>query len=194
MIKKIVHGWDALWRALQHIDWLGPLALRLYLVPVFWMAGTEKLMHIDSTIAWFGNTQWGLGLPFPTVMAYLASLTEVVGAVLLLLGFATRLVAMPLFITMLVAIVTVHWEHGWLAIAGSGSPAAMRLQEVLQWLQEMHPGQHAKITELGVPVMLNNGIEFAVTYAIMLVALFFGGAGRYLSVDYYLKRWFHRKS
>jgi putative oxidoreductase len=35
------------------------------------------------------------------------------------------LVAIPLLITMLVAIMTVHWEQGWLAIAGSGSPAAI---------------------------------------------------------------------
>ena len=28
---------------LQYFDGLGPLALRLFLVPVFWMAGTHKL-------------------------------------------------------------------------------------------------------------------------------------------------------
>ena len=52
------------------IDFLGPLALRLYLAPIFWMAGTSKLADIESTAAWFGNPDWGLGLPFPEVMAY----------------------------------------------------------------------------------------------------------------------------
>ncbi|VAW78413.1 FIG035246: DoxX family protein, partial [hydrothermal vent metagenome] len=28
-------------------DFLGPLALRLYLVPIFWMAGTKKLADMD---------------------------------------------------------------------------------------------------------------------------------------------------
>ena len=37
--------------------------------------------------------------------------------------------------------------------------------------------------------MLNNGIEFAATYFIMLLALLYLGAGQYVSVDY----WFARK-
>ncbi len=99
------------------VDFLAPLALRLYLAPVFWMAGTSKLSDMESTIAWFGNPDWGLGLPFPTLMAWAASLTETIGAILLLLGLAVRWVSIPLMITMVVAAVTVHWHNGWLAIA-----------------------------------------------------------------------------
>jgi hypothetical protein len=36
--------------------------------------------------------------------------------------------------------------------------------------------------------MLNNGIEFAATYFIMLLALFFIGAGKYFSADYWIAR------
>jgi uncharacterized membrane protein YphA (DoxX/SURF4 family) len=36
--------------------------------------------------------------------------------------------------------------------------------------------------------VLNNGIEFAVTYLLMLLSLFFTGPGRFLSVDYWLRR------
>ena len=67
-------------------DFLGPLALRLYLVPIFWMAGTKKLADMDNVIAWFGNPDWGLGLPFPEFMAWAAALTEAGGAILLLIG------------------------------------------------------------------------------------------------------------
>ena len=106
------------------IEWvggIGPLLLRLYLVPIFWMAGTKKLGSMDNTIEWFGNPEWGLGLPFPALMAWMASLTEAVGAVLLLIGLATRWVSIPLMFTMIVAAVTVHLQNGWLAIAeGSG--------------------------------------------------------------------------
>ena len=35
-------------------------------------------------------------------------------------------------------------------------------------------------------MVLNNGIEFAATYFIMLLVLFFIGAGKFFSVDYYL--------
>ena len=37
----------------------------------------------------------------------------------LLLGLATRYIAVPLMITMVVAAATVHWENGWFAIAPS---------------------------------------------------------------------------
>ena len=72
------------------LDFLAPLALRLYLVPIFWMAGTKKLGDIESTIGWFGNPDWGLGLPFPDLLAWLATLTEVVGAAALLIGLGVR--------------------------------------------------------------------------------------------------------
>jgi putative oxidoreductase len=46
------------------------------------------------------------------------------------------------------------------------------------------------ITEKGNLVILNNGIEFSITYFIMLLALFFSGGGRYFSVDYWLDKSF----
>ncbi len=55
--------------ATRAVDFLVPLAIRLYLVPVFWMAGTEKLSDVQGIAEWFGNPDWGLGLPFPLVMA-----------------------------------------------------------------------------------------------------------------------------
>lgn len=33
------------------LDFLGPLLLRLYLVPIFWMAGTKKWGSMEDTIA-----------------------------------------------------------------------------------------------------------------------------------------------
>lgn len=188
MFKMISRAYKKCIDFLAHVNFIGPLALRLYLVPVFWMAGTEKLMNIQSTAQWFGNPDWGLGLPYPELMAYLASITEVVGAVCLLVGFATRLISIPLMITMIVAIFAVHIENGWLAIASSSHESTARLAGFMSWLQEAHPGRHEFITELGEPVVLNNGIEFAVTYLIMLVCLFFTGAGKYLSVDYWCKK------
>lgn len=171
------------------LDFIAPLALRLYLAPVFWMAGTSKLSGMDGTIAWFGNPDWGLGLPFPTFMAYAAALTETVGAVLLVLGLAVRWISLPLMITMIVAALTVHWEHGWLAIADETSEASVRLSGFMGWLESSFPGRHQYITELGSPVMLNNGVEFAVTYFVMLLVLFFVGAGRYFSLDHWIRRW-----
>ena len=177
------------------IDFLGPLALRLYLAPIFWMAGTGKLADMESTAAWFGNPDWGLGLPFPTAMAWLAASTETIGAVLLLIGLAVRWISIPLLITMVVAIVSVHWQHGWQAIAdtkfclvncGDAQEAAERLGAAKDILQQH--GNYDWLTGQGSFVVLNNGIEFAATYLIMLLVLFFIGAGRYFSVDYWINR------
>ena len=51
---------------------------------------------------------------------------------------------------------------------------------------------HQWLTEHGNFVVLNNGIEFAATYFVMLLVLFFYGSGRYLGIDYWInRRWGH---
>ena len=177
-------------------DFLAPLALRLYLAPIFWMAGTNKLGSMDSTIEWFANADWGLGLPFPALLAWMATLTEIGGAILLVFGIAVRWVSIPLMFTMIVAMLTVHWQNGWLAIAeGSQSlfasdrtVAAMERLDRAKEILQTH-GNYDWLTQHGSIAMLNNGIEFAATYFIMLLVLFFYGAGRYVSADYWFSRW-----
>ena len=185
---------------LQPVDGLPALALRLYLVPVFWSAGMNKLNAFDDTVAWFGNADWGLGLPFPTLMAGLATGAELVGAVLLALGLLTRWISIPLMVTMLVAIFTVHWPNGWQAIADPSAPfanaqvleAGEKLQRARTLLQDH--GNYDWLTSSGSFAIINNGIEFAVTYLVMLLALIKMGGGRFVSVDDWIKRWFKYSS
>ena len=179
------------------IDFLGPLALRIYLAPIFWMAGTGKFSAFEDTAAWFGNPDWGLGLPFPTLMAFLAATTETLGAVMLLFGLGVRWVSLPLMFTMLIAAFSVHWQYGWQAIAdtkfclfncGDAQEAALRLDKAKEILQQH--GNYDWLTEQGSFVVLNNGIEFAATYFIMLLVLFFIGGGKFASLDYWVARQF----
>jgi uncharacterized membrane protein YphA (DoxX/SURF4 family) len=180
----------------RHLDFIAPLLLRVYLVPVFWMAGMQKWQHFDSTVDWFANPDYGLGLPFPMVLAFLATWTEIIGAIALALGLALRWISVPLIVTMVVAIFSVHLEFGWQAIADPGAPFAtervMDAADKLAYIKDV-VREHADydyLTSSGSLVILNNGIEFAFTYLIMLVSLFFTGAGRYLSIDYWIKkRW-----
>lgn len=180
--------------ATRVVDWLAPLLLRLYLAPIFWMAGWNKLMAFQSTVEWFGDKDWGLGLPFPFVLASLATGAELVGAVCLLLGLGVRWASVPLMATMVVAMTTVHWHNGWLAIAeGMGPFATERTSAAVERLAKakeilMQHGDYEWLTEYGSLAILNNGIEFAVTYFVMLLVLFFGGAGRYVSLDYWISR------
>ncbi|EGT3625749.1 DoxD-like inner membrane protein [Shewanella hafniensis] len=178
----------------RYFDGLAPLALRIYLAPVLMQAGYNKLAHFDDTVAWFANPDWGLGLPMPAVMAGLAAGTEFFGAILLLLGLATRLISIPLMVTMLVAALAVHWPNGWLAIADGSSwlandrvlEAGDKLAKAKEILQEH--GNYDWLTSSGNLAVLNNGIEFAATYFIMLLALFALGGGRYTSLDYFIAK------
>lgn len=194
LLRSSVVFYDRLVDALQNAAGVGPLLLRLYLAPVFMQAGWTKFAAFDDTAAWLGNPDWGLGLPFPYLLAALAAGTELLGGLALLVGFATRLFAIPLIATMLVAIFSVHWENGWLAISDASSwlanervlEAAPRKARAIEILREH--GDYAWLTGRGPITILNNGIEFAATYLVMLVALLFTGGGRYLSADYWLWR------
>lgn len=202
--------YQRLFRRLRHLDGLPPLLMRLYLAPVMIAVGLHKFRNWDDMVAWFGNPDWGLGLPFPTLMVGLAASAELFGGCALLLGLAVRGFAVPLMISMAVAAATVHWPHGWFAIAPGdpdtstakilamvGIPAAerslensvevgKRLSAARRLLREH--GDYDWLTETGNFVVLNNGIEFAATYFIMLLALFFSGGGRYVSLDWWLAR------
>ncbi len=192
-ITKLLVTWCDKAKAL---DFLAPLALRLYLVPILWMAGSKKFANFSSTADWFGNEDWGLGLPAPYLLVFLVALVEVLGALFLLIGFGVRLISIPLMITMLVAGIIVHLKNGWLAIAeGNGIFATERTEGAIERLDIAKNllkdyGNYDWLTENGSVVILNNGIEFATTYFIMLLVLFFMGAGNYVSVDYWLKRKF----
>ena len=182
--------------ATRAVDFLGPLALRLYLVPVFWVAGMNKVGGFENVVAWFGNAEWGLGLPFPVLMVSLVIAAEVGGSIALLFGFLTRWATLPLMVTMLVAAFGVHWKNGWQAVADPQSPfppagieGTMERLEMAKSILREH-GNYEWLTESGSFVISNNGIEWAATYFVMLLALFFIGGGRYMSADYWLQRKF----
>ncbi len=185
-IRMALQRFYRLLDGLRVLDFTAPLMMRAFLVPVFWMAGTQKLMHIESTANWFGAS---LGMPYPTVLAWAAALTESGGAVLLALGLGVRIIVIPLAVTMVVAALAVHWENGWLAIASSSADEGVKQRlDVANSVLREH-ADHDWITAKGRLVILNNGIQFAATYFIMCVSLFFMGAGRVFSLDYWLQRY-----
>ncbi|GEM_PF-264922 len=85
------------------------LLMRLVLAYGFYGPGMMKWGNIDGIISWFGE----MGIPLPGLNAYLAASTEVGGAFLLLIGFGTRLISIPLMVVMLVAIFAVHLPNGF---------------------------------------------------------------------------------
>ncbi len=196
MIHTILNRYDRLIEKCKKWDFIVLFSVRLFLVPVIFVGARSKVLGFAGTVAWFGasTAEGGLNLPFPELLAFLAAATEVVGCICIALGLFTRIMAIPMIFMMSVASAMVHWKHGWDAIATSGMEATIRLNGFIEWLAVNFPGRYNYITELGDPVMLNNGMEFAVTYFVMLMVLFIYGGGRYVSLDYWLKKTFIRTS
>ena len=88
---------------------LPPLFFRLILAYGFFGPAMMKLQNVSGIAEWFAS----MGMPFPTLNAYLATATETAGFVLLFLGLATRIISIPLIVVMLVAIFTVHIGNGF---------------------------------------------------------------------------------
>ena len=65
------HEW--LFSKLKHLSGIPPLLFRILLFFPLFEAGSRKFANFDDTAAWFGNSEWGLGLPFPEVMTFLAA-------------------------------------------------------------------------------------------------------------------------
>jgi len=84
---------------------------RLVVAYGFYEPAIQKWSDISSVASWFGS----LGIPFPTLNAYMAASTEILGVALLTLGLFTRLISLPLMVVMVVAIMTVHLAHGFSA-------------------------------------------------------------------------------
>src|SRR6266478_8661475 len=82
------------------------LAVRLYWGWQFMQTGWGKLSDIGKVVGFFTD----LGIPAPALNAYFVSALEFGGGVLLILGFGSRLIALPLVIDMLVAYITADRE------------------------------------------------------------------------------------
>ena len=121
--------------ALGKIDWLAPLLGRVTLGVLFVSTGWGKVHNLDKVTGFFTE----LGIPAPAFQATLVSYVELVGGTLLLVGLLADFAAVPLIISMFVAIITAkrHEVHGlpdlfglvewtylvllvWVALAGAG--------------------------------------------------------------------------
>ena len=87
------------------------LLARLAVAFGFYEPAMQKWSDIGTIATWFES----MGIPLPTLNAYMAATTEIVGVILLTLGLFTRLISIPLMVVMVVAIITVHLAHGFSA-------------------------------------------------------------------------------
>ncbi len=144
------------------------LLLRIILVYTFYGPAMAKFSNIGATAGFFEH----LGIPLPTLSAYMAAGTELIGAVLLALGLLTRFISIPLLFVMIVAIATVHGTNGFHVIMPG---------DAYTW---ENPYVNGEVVN-GTVVVLQNGYEMVLYYMAMLMALMSKGAGR-LSLDHFL--------
>lgn len=94
----------------------GATLLRVVVGLIFLAHGAQKLFG-DGINGVAGTTE-GLGMPAPTLAAGILVFVEVVGGAALILGLFTRLFAIPLAFSMLVATLLVHLPNGFFSSGG----------------------------------------------------------------------------
>jgi putative oxidoreductase len=142
MLTKLKRLRARLLEIADKMSWLGPTLARLTVGVVFMTTGWGKLHGLDDVTKLFTD----LHIPAPAFQAALVATTEFVGGLLILIGLFTRLAALPLAVTMVVAILTAKrgdidglstllgFEEFtylvvflWLAVAGPGPLSLDRL-------------------------------------------------------------------
>ena len=99
-----LHGW-----VFGKVDYLQSpllLAVRMYWGWQFFQAGSGKLGNLAQVTEFFTT----LGISYPGLNAHFVAYLEAVGGVLIFVGLASRLIAIPLVINMTVAYLTADRE------------------------------------------------------------------------------------
>ncbi|MEH6518912.1 MAG: DoxX family protein [Halioglobus sp.] len=166
---NILNSWSFLTDHLERTGYfLAPLGLRIILAWEFFESGLVKFNGTN----WFVDFQDNFPFPFnvvpPELSWYLATYTELIGGVAILLGLGTRFFSASLMILTVVAAAAVHWPAEWSS-----------LSELLQGYA---------ITDRGY-----GNYKLPLIYLIMFLPLLFNGAGKF-SLDHLIARWLQRES
>ncbi len=94
----------------------GITALRVIIGVIFFVHGMQKLLMfgVEGTTGFLSS----LGIPLAGVFAVILIAVEVLGGLALILGAFTRIVAVLVAITMLIALFTVHLGNGFFVSDG----------------------------------------------------------------------------
>jgi putative oxidoreductase len=158
----------AIGRAISVLNWFGAwlpqLVLRVLLAWEFWEAGVEKYRGAN----WFADIQERFPFPFSVVPVdvswKLATWTELLAPILLVLGLGTRMAGIALAILTVVAIAAVHWPSQW------------------QTVGDLLKGYVISDDGYG-------NFKLPLLFMAMLLPLILSGPGR-LSIDRLIERWY----
>lgn len=187
-MTKFLHGFFSFgW--LRGLDFLPPLLFRFFLAPIFWVEGSTRLGLFKSTdmiwwnpLTWIdkagyqqgidtlSNAQGLMPIPLPSLMNGIIGGIEVAAAILLIIGLAVRWISLPVMgVIILIGLATIN--------LGSDIVAT---------------GKELFLSH-GYQTPLNSGIESTIVLFLMVLALFFMGAGRFFSIDWLIHHKYYRK-
>ena len=173
MLESALALWDGVRSRLTGAgEYIGLIGIRLILGYEFFSAGMTKLQGSN----WFVHRHDSFPFPFDAVSAnfswFLATWTEILGGLALMLGLFTRFFSFAFLILTTVAIWTVHWPSEWMQFfPGSG-------------LGQLWQGY--AITNEG-----DGNFRLPLIFLVMLLPLLLSGPGR-VSLDNLLYRWLGR--
>ncbi len=164
-IPNLVSSWDNLVARLRAVGEVLPrLIMRIVMGWEFFEAGREKLYGQN----WFGGIQDQFPWPFNVIPAdiswIIATWFELIGAVCLWLGLATRFFAFQLLFLTFVATAAVHWP------------------DMFSMWSDLLKGY--SISDNG-----HGNFKLPLLFVVMLLPLIFNGPGKF-SLDYLLARQF----
>ena len=148
-------------KILQRLEGVRPIASRWSPIPLRLIVGFGFMQHgfakLSRGVDAFVVILQAMHVPSPHLMAWLVTLTELIGGFAVFVGAFVELVSVPMIAVLLVAIFTVHLPYGFSSIK----------------LQAITPGGAV----FGPP-----GYECDLLYIACLVALVLSGSGP-LSID-----------
>jgi putative oxidoreductase len=105
-IESVGAKYRLLVSALNYLQSPFLLLLRIYFFWQLFQTGQGKLTNLGKISDFFAS----LGIPLPGVSATITGLFETFGSLLLIVGLASRLTAIPITVIMIVAYVTADFE------------------------------------------------------------------------------------
>jgi putative oxidoreductase len=108
-----------------------PLVVRVIVGVIMAAHGLQKLLAGSGS---FGGFLAQFGVPVPTLMGYVVTLVELGGGILLIIGLFSRLAALLLTIDLVVAILLVKVNVGFLSPQGGGAGAELDLALIAGFL------------------------------------------------------------
>lgn len=114
-----------------------PLVVRAIVGVIMAAHGLQKLLGGPAN---FGGVLGQLGVPAPTLMAFVVTFVELVGGILLVVGLLSRLAALLLTINLVVAILLVKVGVGFLSPQSGGVGAELDLALIAGFLAVLFAG------------------------------------------------------